>query len=541
MSNGGFFGGFAQGFASTYGKRRQRLADILAQKRLDLQEQHYQEQTDLAKQRLELDKQRLSITDQQAQSLDAHRKYAEGIDAKKLELAQRSNDLEITKGFIQIMDSTKSPALRKAGLRLMAQTLGVDTKNPAFKEFESAITGASEEELKGATETLTSMLPNASPGQIAYMAKEAMSDPKAGLKLFDMFLHGGKDTSGGRPIAVIKPGETEPSYVSPSDATQPGYRAVTPSYKSPTQITQETSAAEDAKFAAERVNNIIETGRTARTIKPQIDLFKAALQSGEFTTGAFAASRASIGRMAEFFGIDPVKDLGLPQDLIGNPNAADLMLSASNQLGILLADRMSRTTNMSLGFIQDSLPNLIKTPEGNAIIVELFQRTNDREIKYSRMAERMQSQGKTSAEISRAIAKNEDRNPVVDQDFIDRIKSTAQKGAGIDLSESLKEGEKIIEGGGGEKPATRTRKVGGGVGTDGKPTPVIEFPVKGLDKVEGLENQAEILTIPWGDGTKDLPVLWDEKDYKAFKSYNGEPYFMWGPTGTPRKKAQSNE
>ena len=182
----------------------------------------------------------------------------------------------------------------------------------------------------------------------------------------------------------------------------------------------ETLGAKDAEAVQKMEND----AQSAMRNKVEIRRMKAAMESGRFTTGVFADTRQFIARLGEFAGVDTTKgDWG---KLIGDAATADTLDAASNRLGVEVADKLSRFTNMSLQFIRDSLPNLTRTPEGNSVLLEVMERASDRELKIASLADRYISEFKAlrpegERSFFQAVRDLDETDPVIDDNLRQRI------------------------------------------------------------------------------------------------------------------------
>lgn len=131
-----------------------------------------------------------------------------------------------------------------------------------------------------------------------------------------------------------------------------------------------------AKVDAETVKDIETRESIASRSLGEIDRMEAATKSGKFETGVFSQPRVFIARLLEFTGLNREET----SKIIGDAPTADTLDAASKRLAVEVADKLGRVTNMSLGFVEASLPNLTRTPEGNMILLEVMRRTAQREI-----------------------------------------------------------------------------------------------------------------------------------------------------------------
>ena len=175
------------------------------------------------------------------------------------------------------------------------------------------------------------------------------------------------------------------------------------------------------KGEAEEILGLRENAKIARRQKPEIERATLAIESGRFTPGVFSDVRVFLARLAEFVGADEnVKGL------LGDAATADTLDAASARLGIDVAKKVGRVTNMSLTFVKDGLPSLSRTPEGNMIILEVMDRTTDREIEIAALAEtylnrygKLRPEGQTS--FFEAIADLDKEDPVITEELRERI------------------------------------------------------------------------------------------------------------------------
>jgi hypothetical protein len=136
------------------------------------------------------------------------------------------------------------------------------------------------------------------------------------------------------------------------------------------------------KKDADTVFKLEENARTASSTKAEVVRMKAAIESGRFTPGVFSDVRVFMARLADFVGAgEDVKKL------VGDAATADTLDAAAARLGVQAAQTLGRITNMSLQFVKDSMPSLVRTPEGNMILLEVMDRAADREIKLATMAD----------------------------------------------------------------------------------------------------------------------------------------------------------
>ena len=149
-------------------------------------------------------------------------------------------------------------------------------------------------------------------------------------------------------------------------------------------INQGKDALADAlgKKDAERVDSLESNAQTAINALAEIDRMSAAIESGRFITGVFSDFRVFLARFADFVGASEET-----KELLGDAATSDTLDAAANRLAVEAASNLGRITNMSLQFIRDSLPSLMRTPEGNRILLEVMRRKAEREIQLATLAD----------------------------------------------------------------------------------------------------------------------------------------------------------
>ena len=192
---------------------------------------------------------------------------------------------------------------------------------------------------------------------------------------------------------------------------------------------------------AERISELQDNAQTAFRNRAEIDRMSAALESGKFATGVFADARQFLARLATFVGAS--EDT---QALIGDAATADVLDAASKNLAVEMAQKLGRITNMSLGFVIDSLPALTRTPEGNKILLEVMGRTATREIELANLGDRYAREFGTlrpegEASFFQAMRDLEESDPVITEELRKRI-----------IGGSKKAPKSFMEVFGGEKP-----------------------------------------------------------------------------------------
>jgi len=246
-----------------------------------------------------------------------------------------------------------------------------------------------------------------SPGQKAFTGtgEEIASGGKKTEKLVEIF-------------DIDSPTKTR--FVTASDALgKPGGKR--PPIISITNESETALAKELGKRDAQRVAELEDNAQTAQRTIVEVQRMQAATESGRFTTGVFSDVRVFLSRLANFMG---ATDETLV--LLGDAATADTLDAATNRLAVEEAQKLGRITNLSLQFIRDSLPNLIRTPEGNIILMEVMLRTSDREIKLASLAEEfLQREGtlrpKEGRSYFQAVRDLEEEDPVITEELRRKI------------------------------------------------------------------------------------------------------------------------
>ena len=164
-------------------------------------------------------------------------------------------------------------------------------------------------------------------------------------------------------------------------------------------------------------------GQEAAERLSQIQTFKTSLASGRFTPGAAGEVRASLGRFMELVGLDPSV---IPA--IGDPAIADVMDSSAKNVAVKLTGDLKgiRATNAPLKLIQDAVPGLTRTADGNKVLIDIMERVEVRKQVISEMASQYLNEfgtprPKGKPNLFQAVAALEKANPVIDDELKERI------------------------------------------------------------------------------------------------------------------------
>lgn len=214
----------------------------------------------------------------------------------------------------------------------------------------------------------------------------------------------------------------------------PSSRAV----KTPEEERLSQAATESVKQDFARVKPLLDEAQAAKATGPLVTAFKQANESGKFVSGSFSGLRENVAKLAELVGIDHKEIANLTGVDIGDPAVAETMKAMSANIGVQIADKLGRATNMQVQYIQEALPSLLKTPRGNQIVVDLLEKTNQRalriEQKYDEYISKyngdLRPPGKPSffEEADRIR-----REPLVSGELEKEIKQEAKRGDQIDV------------------------------------------------------------------------------------------------------------
>lgn len=515
----GFFSGFAQGFSSSYGRGMQdrRLRDQLGfeQQKFQWQKTQEQQQIDIQRQQLEQQKayqggelglrqQEFAHQKTQDQLLIDHQKYSDMLQTKQVQIEQEKQKLATIGTIQQTMfnpDLTKNQ--RAAALRSFALGIGMDLKSEQFKQLDM-LTNDPEitpEDRKNIGALVTHKLVNEPPEAVDYLVKIIKNDPAKGIPLLNE-LQKGPDL--GSPVKVLGP-DGKPRFEYGNVAASQG---MTPAPAEPavTLINKTESKREELYTQSEfdRYNKEIRpAGEHANTDNQLIAGLEAVTKDGRFKTGAFAGSRQFLGQVLELGGVNPNDIPG-----VGDPMNAEVFKSLSQQMATKQAQDLSRLTNLGLQLVQGNVPDLSKTPEGNAVLIEIRKRANDRSIQIQHKADEYMHKYKTLSpdglpSLDDYITKLDNENPVINKALEDQIKSKAKIGAAMtwdqaaDLwNKGLTEGKKAM----GEA-------VDAGTAAVDKGTAYIDSPkFNSISEAQaaaraGKIKSGTVVLVPWPDGT----------------------------------------
>lgn len=211
------------------------------------------------------------------------------------------------------------------------------------------------------------------------------------------------------------------------------------------QQSEEVFRTELAKQDVERLGEVETRAVRALDQRSELDRLDAAIVSGQFTTGSASGFRYGVGQYATLFGMDPSE---IP--LIGNPVTADTIestteLIAANLVGDITQNAAMRGSTALLEMARNSGPKLSRTPEGNAILVEVLKRKGEREIEVASLAQDYAREGGFRPEgkpsFMEAVIKLNRDDPIVTPELQERIKTATDAAPSAkDMAEQIGEG-----------------------------------------------------------------------------------------------------
>lgn len=501
---GGFAGGFAEGFSSSFGARQkanQFAAQMgFQQQELDLRQKQFEEQKSEFGTDVQLRQRGLDLQEAQQKAIKEHNDFADKLNKTKADLELRQHDLEVVKQFLPALDKSSTPQMRSAVAKLFAASQGIDVKDPQYKLFDDVLKALPDDDLENAKQLMIQMLPGAAPGSITAAAKGFIQNPAQMLNVITELTKA--RTADKNPIPVADPtSPTGERYMTPEQATgqpSPGgtQRKTAAEIKSEADIA--LFAAQDKKYLEETLASV----NAQKALKPYADAFETAMKSDKFVTGTAAGGRLLVSRALEFFGVDVNKDYPELKGLgAGTPATAELMQAMSARMGLEFADKMSRLTNLSLSYIQEAMPNLIRTKEGNQLIIDVMRRADHRASQIQDLYEEFRAKGSLNPPGERTFQQrisDLDRvDPVIDKTMEDSIKNVSSSSAGVNAP-AIATGAEGAAAGAAAAAGARILDFGNG----------IKFPAM------GVQNGLNIVDTNQGK----LPVIWDDADLEKLKA-----------------------
>jgi hypothetical protein len=449
----GFFGGFAQGFSSAYGRGMQdkRLREQLGydQQRLDWQKTQGEQQLEISRQTLEQQKayqggelalRQQDFTRQQAQdaALVEHQKYGDFLESEKTRILQEKQKLD---AIDSMQKAIFTPGLtenqRKATAMGYMLANKIDPKSEAGKQFMLLTVDpqVTDEQRAEAGSLITNYLADLPPPAVNYLFDKFHNNPPLLIDALTK-LKAQKDAAQLKEVADST-SSTGRRWMPQGEAAH--MEAPAPA---PTVSISDKTESEKSRLAAQaeskRYNEIIvPQGEKAAGDNQIIGALQTVQKEGHFKTGAIAQPRMFLGQLIELFGGDPTK-------IAGDPASAETFSALASQLAVNVAQGLSRVSNLSIGMSTNTVPNLSKTPEGNAILLELKQRQNDRAVQIKHKADEMMHHGEKTLypengpSIDDFIDRLDASDPVINDSLRKKIETTAKTGAAMTWDDAVK-------------------------------------------------------------------------------------------------------
>lgn len=192
------------------------------------------------------------------------------------------------------------------------------------------------------------------------------------------------------------------------------------------------------EFEAETLKGAVEQGRRAQADLVEIGRIKEASEGGTFQTGSFSDLRRGVAQFARLIGPETAETV---EGIVGSAATADTIRAASRKLALNEIPKLGRTLKAGLTLIQETLPDLSVTPEGNRILVEVLERVAQRQIEAATLAETYMRLGTAFPEdgpsYDAALARLEADDPILTDDLRRRIRQGAKFGENVGTATPL--------------------------------------------------------------------------------------------------------
>jgi len=309
--------------------------------------------------------------------------------------------------------------------------------------------------------------------------------------------------------AIMNPGKPEDEQV---PLTTPQLEKVADLDDKSTKITLNTGEVVESAYGkgtgaglAEETNLIIKEKRLAQQNLGRLQDMKSLLQTEAFKPGALARPRLYVGRLVEF--LHEAHPSTLTETLlkgVGKPAFGEAYDKLSKEMLLLMAKYVGRITNLSLNFARDTVPGLLKTKEGNLLIIALMERADRRKIELGTIEEKYALAGTPTPEGEPTLFAARDKYHK-DHPFIDaKLKAAIAKARPL-LSKTLQNAlkEKNLRNIFVDPPKANNKDF---LAYLQKYNITMPFGTKYTGTVNGMHRYVH----PDGKGT-DIPVYWDDK------------------------------
>lgn len=450
MAEGGFAGGFSQGWSQ--GAQRATLYQQLGIQKADqaLREKQFTVQQDQFNRDLNLRTRNQDLQQRQEERLAQHQDFTQKLQAKAQEIQLRQQDVEEIKQINSILKLAEggNVPLASAALDVYAQKLGIDTKSDQYKSIQKMIMAMPEQSIADLQNFFVKMTPSMDAGSATVLAKYFLSNPEGALKMGESLMahqaslaasaasqaQADAPVQFGRPVTPDYPSGTEfGTRTSVIGKPGPPRQAI---LSVPEQLDVESGTLA-RKTASEYAVKVYDAADEATAIIPHVETLRAAAVDQKFVTGPAGTLRYSLGKWAEFLGIDKELEKMFPDlaKAIGDPAQAEAIKQAQGFIAEKIAQSMSRLTNIQFSFVQGVVPGLMTSPEGTLIFADLMDRFADRAKKVKALYSKYENSESGSFIGFRKEKDDLDRtDPIINKELMDRITRVTKGAPGMGIN-----------------------------------------------------------------------------------------------------------
>tara|TARA_R110002051_G_C8733429_1_gene498173 strand:+ start:297 stop:2561 length:2265 start_codon:yes stop_codon:yes gene_type:complete len=145
------------------------------------------------------------------------------------------------------------------------------------------------------------------------------------------------------------------------------------------------------KDTAEEASQMVKDKKLAFGNLNRLKVLKSLLtdKKNPFITGSFASTRLFVSKLADFANtVSPSPSMQLVIDTVGKASTAEAFDRVSKEMLLIMAKYVGRITNLSLTFARDTVPGLLKTKEGNLVIIAFMKRDAQRQVELGKIAQK---------------------------------------------------------------------------------------------------------------------------------------------------------
>jgi hypothetical protein len=142
---------------------------------------------------------------------------------------------------------------------------------------------------------------------------------------------------------------------------------------------------------AEEASQMVKDKKLAFGNLNRLEALKSLLtdKKNPFITGSFASTRLFVSKLADFANtVSPSPSMQLVIDTVGKASTAEAFDRISKEMLLIMAKYVGRITNLSLTFARDTVPGLLKTKEGNLVIIAFMKRDAQRQVELGKIAQK---------------------------------------------------------------------------------------------------------------------------------------------------------